>query len=233
MNSRSPAVPSDYDSHPERFRTGSQSVWKYGVGDVHIDVAQRLARDRAGPVLDLGCGEGRLMRLLEALSVSAIALDRSPTMLNAAQGRRVLGEARSLPFRDAVFGAVAGLYVLYHLEQPEQALREAHRVLRPGGVFVAATPSRENDPEFASYVPTRSTTFDAEEAPGLVGNFFVDIEVERWGGPFLTLPDRDAVMEYLFGRGVDRADCLRIAKSVDVPMRVTKRGCLIWARKDG
>lgn len=227
------AVPTDYDSQPSRFHIGSDSPWKYGTGDVHEDVAERLAGEQAVPVLDLACGEGRLMRLLSARSVDVVGLDRSPTMLQAAPGKRVLGDAQALPFQADSYGGVAALYFLYHLSRPELALREAHRILRPGGLFVAATPSRDNHPEFARFIMPKSTTFDAEEAPEIVARVFIEIEVARWDGPFINLPDRDALTEYLFGRGLNRVESAEIARSVKVPMQVTKRGCLVWGRKDG
>ena len=40
--------------------------------------------------------------------------------------------------------------MLYYLDRPEEALIEAARVLRTGGIFVACTSSRYNDPEIAS-----------------------------------------------------------------------------------
>lgn len=227
------AVTTDYDSQPSRFRIASESPWKYGVGDVHEEVAKRLADESAAPVLDLGCGEGRLMRLLSSRSVEVVGLDRSLTMLKAVSGYRVLADAQALPFRTGAFGGIGALYVLYHFSDPVRVLLEAHRVLRPGGTFVAATPSRYNDPEFAQFVQSKSTTFDAEEAPQIVGRVFTEIEVESWDGPFITLPDPEAVAEYLFGRGINRAQSVEIARSVKVPMRVTKRGCLVWGRKDG
>ena len=227
------AIPSDYDSTPERFRTGAESAYKFGQGDVHESVAARILAERADPVLDVGAGEGRLFRLLVLGGASVIALDRSRTMLSAFAGKRVLADASVLPIRDGVFGAVAALYMLYHLPDPMAGLREAYRVSRPGALFGAATPSRFTDPEFADLFLRNPTPFDAEEAPSLVGQVYADVEVDTWDGPFLTLPDRSAVAEYLFGRGLDPERCSAVASKVETPMVVTRRGCVVWGRKDG
>ena len=64
---RERALPLDYDRDPDRFRAGQEAVARYGlVADVHNLVAQRIETEHLQPVLDLGCGEGRLLRLLHA-----------------------------------------------------------------------------------------------------------------------------------------------------------------------
>lgn len=229
MGSKHPEpAPLDYDTNPDRFRVGSACPHKYGQGDVHESVADRIVREGLSPVLDLGCGEGRLCRLLRGQGIGVVGLDSSPTMLAAVRGSRLLGDACTLPFRSGSFGAVAALYMLYHAASVESALSESRRVLRDGGLFVAATPSRHNDPELASVLPVRPSTFDAENAPELVHNSFTNIEVEAWDAPMVHLPDLAAVEEYLFGRGMDRRACRRAAERLGAPLTVTKRGCLVW-----
>lgn len=190
-------------------------------------------RERLAPVLDVGCGEGRLIGMLKARGVMAFGIDRSSQMLEAVKDSAMLGDAEWLPFKDETFGAVAALYMLYHLPDPRTAIREAHRVLRARGLFVAATPSRQTDPEFAEFQRQQATTFDAEDAPELVRSVFQTIEVERWDGPFITLPTRAAVAEYLLGRGTRRTEIEAIVRRVDVPLSVTKRGCIVWGYKEG
>jgi SAM-dependent methyltransferase len=161
-----------------------------------------------------------------------IGLDLSPTMLVQAPKPVVRGDGTRLPFKGETFGAVAALYVLYHLADPSSAVAEAHRVLWPGGLFAAAAPSRFDSPEVAHLVPpAASLTFDAESAPKVLSHHFRLVEVVRWDEPLIHLPDQDAVRDYLVGRQVPAAIASAAARRANVPLRVTKRGALCFARK--
>jgi len=223
-------VPSDYDRDPERFRLARAVLRRHAsVGDVHELVARRIVVERLTPVLDVGCGEGELARHLP--DCDWVGVDSSPTMLELAPEPAARADATSLPFADAAFGSVALLYVLYHLDKPAMALAEARRVLRTGGLLAVAVPSRHDSPELAHALPSGALTFDAELAPAAIGELFVDVEVVRWDAPLLRLPSRQAVRDYLVGKGVEARRAERVAASSEVPLSVTKRGALVFARR--
>ena len=226
--------PFDYDTDPERFRINSLAAQEFGLaGDVHEDVADRFAKEHTDLALDIGCGQGRLLDRLRDKGVSAVGLDASPTMLKAASAPRVLGDARTLPFPQDTFGGSAALYMLYHLDDPVQAVVECHRVLRPGGLFAACAPSRYDSPELESVLPGFGipSTFDSENAPEIVGSVFPDIQVDAWDGPYVHLPDREALALYLRGRRVSPSAANRALDTIDTPLTLTKRGAIIYARK--
>jgi len=57
------------------------------------------------------------------------------------------------------------------------------------------------------------------------------VEVERWDAPLLDLPTREAVRDYLIGKGVEQGRARTAAAGAEVPLSVTKRGALAFARK--
>jgi SAM-dependent methyltransferase len=94
--------------------------------------------------LDVGCGEGRVARVLTALGHRVIGLDGSPTLVGFAASHEqpipaVNGDAAALPFPDAVADQAVAFMSLLDVDDLEVAMHELGRVLEPGGVLCLAT----------------------------------------------------------------------------------------------
>ncbi|MHB1262131.1 MAG: class I SAM-dependent methyltransferase [Thermoplasmatota archaeon] len=119
----------------DRFYRHHEAPWR---GE--RPVADLLPLLGAGPVLELGCGNGKLLRPLRAAGVDAIGLDVAFHALRrlSADTPRVLADAARLPFKDGSFSAVLDVHCTGHLGAAGRAAAaaEAARVLRPGGHLV-------------------------------------------------------------------------------------------------
>jgi len=100
-----------------------------------------------GDLLDVGCGTGSLAFAMQARwSQRRIAgADISPAYIEQARGRAIDGaprfdvaEASDLPYADDSFAAAASQLVLNFVSDPDCALSEMRRVVRPGGVIAAS-----------------------------------------------------------------------------------------------
>jgi ubiquinone/menaquinone biosynthesis C-methylase UbiE len=98
-----------------------------------------------GPVLDAGCGTGRLTAVLDRLGLEVSGVDLSPGMVGVARrehpGHRFeVGSMTDLDVADASLAGVVAWSTLIHVPDDElpRVLAEFHRVLRPGGVVLVA-----------------------------------------------------------------------------------------------
>jgi SAM-dependent methyltransferase len=120
----------------------------------------RLVAPAGKDVLDIGCGGGALVRELAGRGARVVGLEISPAPLAPALARAtqnadssvtaeryLVGRAQALPLEDGSVDVAVFMRTLHHVPPGEllSALREARRVLRPGGVVYVAEPLAEGD----------------------------------------------------------------------------------------
>ncbi|MBN1876963.1 MAG: methyltransferase domain-containing protein [Anaerolineae bacterium] len=140
----------------------------------------KLRLTSADTLLDVCCGGGTLLhQALQTVeraagldySADMVALTRENNAQAVAQGRLDVrqGDAAALPWPDATFDAVTNANALVFLPEPVKALREAYRVLKPGGRFAVVTTSWRVGAALL-YAPWRAALklYTADELAGLL-----------------------------------------------------------------
>jgi len=190
----------------DNVRTGWDDVaawWasRYSAkGDINrewvIDPAlfEILGEVRGRKILDAGCGTGYLARLLAKAGASVDGVDLSEKQLDAARADQSrakldiryhqgdLGDLRS--FREGMFDVAVSNIVLQDVRRLPEAVREIHRVLRPGGRFVFSI----THPSFEAPVPGRWIIEPAdseriEDRQHLAVDRYFDRVAVYWGPP--------------------------------------------------
>lgn len=107
-------------------------------------------------VADLGCGTGTVAEALAPFVRKVTGVDASPAMLELAENRLsrfdnvelLPGDLESLPLDKETIDAATMILVLHYLEQPETAIREAARCLRPDGKLLIVDMLPHNRTEY-------------------------------------------------------------------------------------
>lgn len=172
------------------------------------DVARWLVPEGAAFVVELGAGTGKLTRAVAALGVRVIAVEPDARMLAVLRGLElegVEGSAEAIPFGDGVADAVVAGSSLHWFEL-EPALREIHRVLRPGGRLGFGWNHRDDrhpvvarmsETVYAAQARLRTPRWRSRDwaADLLASGLFRDVEFELFEH-VLELP-RDALDDHL------------------------------------
>src|SRR6056297_1482280 len=145
-----PALRLDRERLERIFARRAAQVRRSAPGDavptpagVDARITDLMAGEALGELLDIGTGTGRMLRLLGVSADMAVGIDISREMLVLARSNLHAagldhlsvrqGNMYQLRFADESFDTVTIDQVLYQADQPADVLREAARVLRPGG----------------------------------------------------------------------------------------------------
>ncbi len=120
-------------------------VWRFGQ-ERRLDMVRRFLPLEGARVLDVGCGLGAYVRRLADFSKTACGVDLDVARVRRGAESGITGlaaaSAEALPFADAAFDGVLLNEVIEHVGSERETLREALRVVRPGGRVVIFAPNR-------------------------------------------------------------------------------------------
>jgi len=130
-------------------------------------------------VLDAGCGSGVFLEAARAAGANVSGIDAAAPLLDIARRRvpeaeLVEGDLESLPFAHGSFDLVAGMNAFQYAASPVGALREAGRVLVPGGVVAAAVWGEAEHCDAAAYVAALGACLPPPP-PGAPGPFALSV----------------------------------------------------------
>jgi len=185
----------------------------------HRWVAEKAALPEGGAVLDVGCGPAWFWTEAEKVAPTDLRLtlvDRSAGMVEEALERvrglgrwnsveGVVADAMRLPFAAASFDAAIAMHMLYHTADPEAAVAELARALKPGGRLVVTLNGRDNLAElyalghavFGGYASDPSAeTFGLEIAEPILRRHFATVELELHPDS-IECTDPEVVLDYL------------------------------------
>ncbi len=191
-----------YDSRPghgiqsEKEKEAWISLLKKALGDESLDV------------LDVGCGTGVLSLLLSEIGHNVTGIDLSEGMLGRAKKKAQeqklraefrIGDAENLSFENESFDAVINRHLLWTLLNPERAVAEWKRILKPGGKLIIIDGSGNNRNSM------RKRLY----------RYFISM-------PLVLLTERRNPCRGHYGRGIERQLPMRQRKRPEADVKILK-----------
>lgn len=190
------------------------------VGPRHLWRVDLLARmllgavaEEAGPLLDVGCGDGSLALVLARRGRTVLAFDPDPVRLARARARarqaglagQVLvfrADAAAIPLPDGCMTGAAAGEVLEHIPRDDLAMGEIARVLATGGAVALTVPAGPGRMSAADRAAGHVRRYDRAGLAGLIENAGLHVvQLRGWGFPFGRLYDRWVQRPALAARG--------------------------------
>ncbi len=157
---------------------------------------------KSGNLLEIGCSFGYLLKRLEK-DFNTYGIDKSSYAIKSSKNicrksKTYVGDARNLSiFKNRFFDVVIALHVLEHLNTPEKAIAEVHRILKNNGIFIFVTPNTtslmrkiKRDDWFGYRDKTHISLLNPNEWLSLLENKFEIIKIFSdgfWDSPYIPI----------------------------------------------
>jgi ubiquinone/menaquinone biosynthesis C-methylase UbiE len=121
-------------TYDERYRTAYKPD---GIASALSELAREVKAER---ILEIGCGTGHWLGILQALAPEVYGMDCSHGMLQKALERKgefhlIRGDVNKFPFHDEIFDLIFCVNALHHFCDPSGLIRDVRRLLRTGGAL--------------------------------------------------------------------------------------------------
>jgi ubiquinone/menaquinone biosynthesis C-methylase UbiE len=161
-------------------------------------------------LLDVGCGDGGVARLLRerVREVVAVDVERFAAWADAPELRFRVADGEKLPFDAASFDVVHSKDSLHHMEQPERAIAEYSRVVKPGGHVLIVEANRYN-PVFYPHMTLAlgHHHFTRRRFHGLVRSAFSDVRFGAFEAHYV--PGLSARLQHVFEQALEHVPPFR------------------------
>jgi ubiquinone/menaquinone biosynthesis C-methylase UbiE len=170
------AVNYDEVSHTydERYKAA------YKPDGIAAALSKLASEAKAETILEVGCGTGQWLSILQAVAPKIYGMDYSFGMLQKALERRgnfhlIRGDVARCPFRDGAFDMIFCVNALHHFSDPPKFIRDARQLLRPGGVLsiIGMDPRAGQDRWFVYdyFAGTHETDLDRYPSTGAIADW--------------------------------------------------------------
>jgi SAM-dependent methyltransferase len=170
------------------------------LGELHNkprdrELLERFATSAGDPVVDVGCGPGQIGAFVRDHGRFVVGLDLSTEMVRLAKGRldgALVADMRLLPLATGRLGGIVAFYSLIHLRRTEleTAVREFHRVLRPGGHVLLTAHEGDDEVELDRFLdePVRfgATLFQLDELVTATERAGLEVTLAERRAPYPT-----------------------------------------------
>jgi len=122
------------------------SLESYPYSKIHQRKGNRTSNPTDYQILEVGAGHGQHVKYVKPIFTTYLQTDFRPDLIQEDSNKNVITvresiNAESLPYKDATFDRVIATCLLIHLKNPELALKEWLRVLKPGGGVTIYVPN--------------------------------------------------------------------------------------------